>query len=142
VSIPIFNAWIDHGSGPKDAGYEYVVLPGVTLHDAKRFAASPGIRVLSNTAEVQAAYSAKEKMVEAVFRRPGDLRTPIGNVQVDHACALLIQHLRRGWKVTAADPAHGIFDLSVSVDSRKTVLHLPQGAFAGSSVTALLRPSS
>ncbi len=142
VTMPIVNLWIDHGSDPKDASYEYLVLPGIPLERARRYAAAPKIRALVNTIEVQAAYSETEKIVAVVFRRPGELRTPIGTVQVDHACALLIQRLPQGWEVTAGDPAHGTFDLNVSVDSSKTVLHMPQGAFAGSSITALVQPSS
>lgn len=141
VTIPMFNLWIDHGPGPKNAEYQYLVLPGIALIDAKKYAANPKIRAIVNSDEVQAAYSEPKKIVEVVFRKPGGLHTPIGNMQVDHACALLIQRLPQGWKVTAADPAHSVFDLNVSVNSRKTVLHLPQGAFAGSSVTALIQNS-
>jgi chondroitin AC lyase len=138
VTVPTFDLWIDHGDEPKDAKYEYVVLPGVSLMMARSYSKALTIRSLVNTEEVQAGYSRAARIVEIVFRKPGELRTPVGLVHVDHACALLIRASQGGLTVTASDPAHGSFDLDVTVASSHTVLHLPDGAWVGSSVSAFL----
>jgi chondroitin AC lyase len=139
VTVPTFNLWIDHGAAPKDATYEYLVFPAISPDQAKRYATVPPIRTLANTVNVQAAYSSAGKLAEVVFRQPGELRTPLGLVQTDHACALLVREVPGGWNVTAADPAHGTGDLTVSVSSNKIVLHLPKGALAGSGVSASIQ---
>lgn len=142
VAVPTFNLWIDHGQNPKNASYEYLVIPGISLNQMRRYATAPNIRVVANSAEAQGAYSDAKKIVEVVFRQPGALQTPLGTVEVDHPCALLVQKMPRGWKVTAADPAHRNFDLTVSVSSRRAVLRLPTGAFAGSSVSTYIDRAS
>jgi hypothetical protein len=138
VTVPTFDLWIDHGTEPKGAKYEYIVLPGVSQMTARSYSKVPRIRSLANTEEVQGGYSSAAKTVGIVFRKPGELRTPVGLVRVDHACALLIRASQGGLTVTASDPAHGSFDLDVTVTSSHILLHLPDGALAGSSVSAFL----
>jgi chondroitin AC lyase len=138
ITVPTFDLWINHGDEPKDAKYEYVVLPGVSLMMARSYSKALRIRSLANTEEVQAGYSRAARIVEIIFRKPGELRTPVGLVRVDHACALLIRASQGGLTVTASDPAQGSFDLDVTVASSHTLLHLPDGAWAGSSVSAFL----
>lgn len=43
-------AWIDHGSAPSDAGYEYAVLPQTTPERLREFAKQPPYRVLQRDA--------------------------------------------------------------------------------------------
>lgn len=138
ITVPTFDLWVDHGTEPRNASYRYIVLPGVSLTSVRSFSRSPSIRFLTNTMELQAGYSSSGKVIEIIFRQPGELRTPAGVVKADHACALLIRMSREGWNITASDPAHGSFDLDVAVSSKHVVLHLPNGAFAGSSVKALI----
>lgn len=46
--------WFDHGSNPKNETYEYVLLPGYSREETEGYAKEPAIKVLSNTAELQA----------------------------------------------------------------------------------------
>ena len=43
-------AWIDHGSAPRDAGYEYAVLPQTTSERLRQFVEQPPYRVLQRDA--------------------------------------------------------------------------------------------
>lgn len=50
--------WFEHGAKPKDASYEYVLLPGKDAGETADYAATPDIEVVQNTAAAQAV---KEK---------------------------------------------------------------------------------
>lgn len=45
---------VDHGTNPRDETYSYVLLPGRNTAEMAEFAENPQIKILANTAEVQA----------------------------------------------------------------------------------------
>jgi hyaluronate lyase len=49
------NLWFDHGTAPSDGSYAYVLLPGKTAAETGSYSAAPGIEILENSAEAQAA---------------------------------------------------------------------------------------
>jgi chondroitin AC lyase len=135
----VFNLWIDHGRSPKEAGYEYTVLPNVTADDVAQKAAAADIAVLANTVNAQAVYNRTLKLAEIAFRQAGALETPLGRVEAEHPCLLLVRKTAGGWRVTASDPENLPLALGVTVNGKKTAIKLPGGNFAGSSVSVVLR---
>ena len=135
VTEQVFNLWIDHGTAPQDAGYEYFVLPGATAEDTARFAKRSDLDVLANTASVQSVYSRSLKLAEIAFRAPGSLDTPLGRVEADHSCLLLVKKTDAGWKLTASNPENQPLTLHVSIKGKQTAIELPGGNFAGSSIS-------
>jgi chondroitin AC lyase len=135
VTEQVFNLWIDHGTAPKDASYEYFVLPGASADDTARFAKHADLDVLANTATVQAVYSRSLKLAEIAFRASGSLATPLGSVEADHSCLLMVKKTDTGWKVTASNPENQPLTLHATVKGKQTVIELPGGNFAGSSVS-------
>jgi chondroitin AC lyase len=139
VTEPVFDLWIDHGTAPHDASYAYFVLPGATAEDAARFAKRGDLDVLANTASVQAVYDRTLRVAEIAFREPGSLETPLGRVEVDHSCLLMVKKSDAGWKVTASNPENQPLTLHVTVKGKQTAVELPGGNFAGSSVSVDVR---
>jgi chondroitin AC lyase len=135
VTLPVFNLWIAHGHSPQAATYQYVVLPNATKHQVADRAHLPATHVLANNETIQAVYNAKLGLVEAAFRTSASLRTPLGQIQVDHSCLLLVRHSARGWRITASDPENEALTLNVTFNGKRIILQLPAGNFAGSSVT-------
>ena len=135
VKLPVFNLWIEHGTSPQNASYQYTVLPGVTPEQVTSFAKQPGLRVLSNSESVQAVYSASQRLVEAAFRKAVPLVTPLGEIRVDHPCLLLVRKTASGLKISASNPENQPLKLAVWVNRIQTVIELPGGNLSGSSVT-------
>ena len=97
----------------------------------------PKLKVLSNTSEIQAVYNRDLKLAEIAFRVSGLLATPLGEVKADHSsCLLLVSKTVNGWRITASDPENEPLTLHVTVNGTQATLQLPDGNFAGSSVSA------
>jgi len=133
VTEQVFDLWIDHGTGPQNATYKYIVAPNATAADVSKLAEHPEVEVLSNTAETQAVYNVSLKLAEIAFRSAGALETPLGIVEADHSCLLLVRPVADGWRVTASNPENQPFTLHVTVKEKRLAIELPGGNFAGSS---------
>jgi chondroitin AC lyase len=139
MTTPVFDLWIDHGVAPLDASYEYTVVPGATAAEVAKLAAHSDVEVLANSASTQAVYNKTLKLAEIAFRSAGALQTPLGKVEADHSCLLLVKQVGSGWKVTASNPESLPLTLHVAVEGKSAVIELPGGNFAGSSVSVELR---
>jgi chondroitin AC lyase len=135
LSVPVFDLWIDHGPSPNNATYEYFVAPSITRTQLVEESKNPTIVILANTDAIQAAYDKNLKLVEAAFRIPGEIPTPVGNIRVDATCLLLVRQEPRVWRVTAANPQNQPLVLSVTINDAAVKLTLPAGNAAGSSVS-------
>ncbi len=139
VTMPVFNLWIDHGVAPRDGSYEYVVVPGATAEQVAKAAAGGDVEVLANSSMTQAVYSKSLKLAEIAFRTGGTVETPVGKVEADHSCLLLVRQVAEGWKVTASNPENLALTLHVTVKGKAAAIELPGGNFAGSSVSVEVR---
>ncbi|HEV2487968.1 MAG TPA: polysaccharide lyase family 8 super-sandwich domain-containing protein [Terracidiphilus sp.] len=139
VTVPVFNLWIDHGVAPQAGSYEYTVVPGATSAEVAKQAAHSDVEVLANTASTQAVYNSALKLAEIAFREAGSLVTPLGKVEADHFCLLLVKQVGNGWKVTASNPENQPLTLHVTVKGKQVAIELPSGNFAGSSVSVEVR---
>ncbi len=145
VTTPVFDLWIDHGTAPQDASYEYTVMPGVPVEEVARLAVYPDVEVLTNSPSTQAVYNKTLKLAEIAFRAAGapetlmSIETPVGKVEADHSCLLLVRQVAGGWKVTASNPENLPLTLHVAVKGKKATIELPGGTLAGSSVTTLVK---
>jgi len=142
VTRSIFDLWIQHGTAPRDAGYEYIVLPNISRGQLAARSRAPRLRILANAAELQSVYDPQPGLVEAVFRKAGTLRTPLGVLSVDQACLLLAARSAHGWKITASNPENQALTLTVQIDANSLTLSLPGGEAAGSSLTSQLNASA
>ena len=131
--------WIDHGVAPQEGSYEYVVVSGATAAEVAKRSAHPDVEVLSNTKSVQAVYDKSLKLAEIAFREAGSLMIPLGKVEADHSCLLLVRQVAEGWRVTASNPENQPLTLHVMVKGMQGTIELPGGNFAGSSVLVDVR---
>jgi chondroitin AC lyase len=133
VSRKVFSQWLDHGRSPSEAGYEYIVIPGISVDEMAVYAKSDSIRILSNTPEIQAV--AKLGVVQAIFRQPGSLTLGDGRtLAVDAACLVLLTDKR----ISVAGRAHSgnVGQVTVTLSGHDPlVFQLPQGDLAGETIT-------
>ncbi len=139
----MFDAWIDHGVHPTDAGYAYVVMPGSTADDLDRFMVTPSAVILRKDRQAHAVFMARRSLFMAVCFEPCTIRVPgfAGSVKVSMPCALMIQHKAGQAVVWASSPEHATGLLKVKLSfaqglilEREVELELPSGRDAGSTV--------
>lgn len=49
-----FTCWFDHGITPEEAGYSYVLLPGMSAGETQEYSQSPDVTILENSQRLQA----------------------------------------------------------------------------------------
>jgi chondroitin AC lyase len=136
VTSNVFKLWIDHGVRPKDASYAYYVLLSGSASDSI-------VKVLSNTAEVQAAINDQDDLMGAVFWKPGSLEgLGYGKIEVDQPCLLLVSSAalpnadgKFPMKVSVSNPRNQPLTVAVRIGEHRLKFDLPGGLVAGSTVT-------
>lgn len=157
IIMPVFKLWMDHGKNPVGGSYAYVVIPAVTRSFMENGDYGDGIRILANTAQIQAAQHRLERVVQAVFYEPGTLE--ISNdllIEMKDAGLIMIRY-RNGHvlSVTVADPSRKLSEIRFSISqmiklknhhtavelywdpvhrTSDFTVNLPDGARAGSSM--------
>lgn len=136
----LFTAWIEHGTEPQGATYEYVVVPGIDRDETARYVADMPVRVLANHESHQAVVHDQLGLLGAAFYKPGKIEVRPGlTIEVDTPCLLLAREASAKLQLTLANPENKGAEVSVVVSSggsnQTIVIPLPDGPHAGSSLT-------
>jgi chondroitin AC lyase len=160
VTEDVFMMYFNHGSRPGNASYQYIVVPDV---DETELAETAGnnreIEILSNTPDLQAVKSTKTGICQVTFYKSGELQISEGlKIEMgSQGMAMLKLGGNRVREVTLSDPSRKLSRLLLTIsgvyDSKgdgfttqpdktqnKTLfmVDLPQGVYAGKSVTVQL----
>jgi chondroitin AC lyase len=161
VAKKVFMLWLEHGESPQDASYQYVVVPDVTLSQLdKRSKTARKIEILANTPQIQAVEHTGLGIAQIAFYEAGGVGLSDGTeVRVDGPGMVLVK-MREGLvqELSVSDPTRkhdtikltmpGVYDASAGAfhmapsrnnDSTTIVVTLPEGVYAGQSVTCGLQ---
>jgi chondroitin AC lyase len=157
VNEQVFKLWFDHGKSPNNASYQYIVVPDVSMDQlAESSQNNRGINILSNNDTIQAVHHSKLNMVQAAFYRAGKLTVlPNFTLTMDsQGMAMVKLKGDRIKELTLSDPSRQLSRVSITVPGIYTtkkegliclpnqqlkntlmIVDVPQGVFAGKSVT-------
>ena len=141
ISTNIFKLWLDHGTAPTNASYEYSILPNKTADQISAYVTNMPTTVMSNTNLLQAVKHNTLKLAGVVFFDKTAIYIDGGlKVTVDRPCALLIDQSVNPIKVTIADMSQYLTSITVTLSyngtkSEQLAFTLPTGNFTGSSVS-------
>ena len=160
VSEDVFALWFDHGHHPSGASYEYIVVPNVTRQALNEASESKrGIKILANTADLQAVKHSELGISQMAFFKPGVIEVAEGiEVEISsHGMVMAKLEQDRIRELSVADPSRTLNSITVSLsgiyDSQgkgfattpnrnknrtAVTIDLPQGVYAGKSVTIRL----
>jgi len=155
VSKDVFTLWIDHGHQPRHAGYQYIVVPDVSVQELQETAGNNRhIGILSNTADIQAVKHHTLGVCQIAFYKAGALNISEGiTVRSDsQGMVMLTLQGKRIDRITVSDPSRklrkmritvsGMYDangghfVTVPNSTQKTTfidVNLPGGVYAGKS---------
>ena len=160
VSEEVFAIWLDHGDRPRNASYQYVVVPNVTRQELSEISESNCcVKVLSNTSEMQAVEHSELGISQIVFFRAGVVEitdgTEIG--MGSHGMAMAMMKGGRIKELSVSDPSRTLSSITVTVsgiydsqgesfstkpnrskNSTTVTISLPLDVYAGKSVTVRL----
>lgn len=153
VSKKVFTLYLNHGKVPRDASYEYIVVPNSGAEDLKARVRHPMLETLSNTPDLQAVRHNGLKILQAVFHRAGRLTSAPGwNLAVDQPCLVMVRDRVDGVEVSVSNPENKPLRVHLELDrplngegataqGKTTLIHfeLPDGLLAGSSVARIFK---
>jgi chondroitin AC lyase len=120
VKKDVFTAWFDHGTKPKNSGYEYIVVPGIQKAAIEAYRKKAVISILSNTAEIQAVQHKGLKISQLIFYKPGKINIS-GDISINPESPCIIMVKTNGKKITkiaVADPTEKLKSLQFEISSR------------------------
>ncbi|MRX46825.1 chondroitinase-AC [Pedobacter puniceum] len=141
ISGHVFKLWINHGSKPRAASYNYVVLPAVK--DVKSFNPEQ-IQTISNTAIQQVVYHKGLKILQAVLHEATEVKTDELSIKTDKPCVFMIKNIKGKKTLYVADPLQQEKQIKFSISDIKSgkkidiAVDMPQKPYVGSSKEVLL----
>lgn len=93
VSLPVFNLYIEHCFDKKEDSYEYILIPGKTKEQLKKYKPK-NIQILSNSNSLQAVYNKKLDVLQAIFYEPASIKVRGKTVTVKHPCTVIVTRLK------------------------------------------------
>jgi chondroitin AC lyase len=134
ITKDVFRLSMDHGVGPKNAGYAYIVVPAATAEQTAATAAKLPLEIVSNTATLQAVWHKERKILAVAFRAPGQVSAGGQAVSVDQPCLLLLRQEGGKWKLAVSNPENLPRTVTVRVGKKTVKVALPDGLRAGESI--------
>ncbi len=116
LSQPWLTLSIDHGSAPRNAGYAYVVLPGISAGELAELAKTTPLEISANTPKVQAVYDRRHGLTGVVFHSPGSF----GPISVDQPCVILLHQGDQATSLAIADPTQKLQALTITLANPPT----------------------
>lgn len=104
--MDVFTLGINHGVGPKDGSYAYIVVPGKTsAQEMKAYQKKNAIEILSNNPKIQAVRNTKLNVWMVTFFEAGTFTHKELSVTVDKPCILMIKDITsKSANLHIADP--------------------------------------
>ena len=160
VSEEVFSLWLNHGVRPEDASYSYIVVPNATVSELDETSNSNrNIEILANTSEMHAVEHTKLEICQIAFFEAGEVEVSNGTkVGMDsQGMAMLKMKGNRIEELSVSDPSRKLGGIRVTVsgiynskgsgffttpdkskNNTSVLVDLPQGVYAGKSVTVEL----
>ena len=158
VQEKVFLLWFNHGERPDKASYQYIVVPNVTAAQLRENARHE-VEILANTPDIQGVKHVKSGICQLAFYKAGEMDiSKETKVKSDSQGMVMIQmRENRIAKMTVADPSRKLSRMNLTIsglyhakgdhfftmsDERQNntlwLIDLPQGVYAGTSVTVAL----
>jgi chondroitin AC lyase len=118
ISKELFSLWIDHGKQPENASYEYIVAPGKSQKDIKKYIDDSEIVILANNSKIQAVQHKSLHLAQIVFYEHGTIKLPEGiSVSVKSPGIIMIETSGNSVEqITVTDPSRKLknFELNLT----------------------------
>ena len=137
--MDVFTLGINHGVGPKDGSYAYIVVPGKTsAQEMKAYQKKNAIEILSNNPKIQAVRNTKLNVWMVTFFEAGTFTHKELSVTVDKPCILMIKDITsKSANLHIADPGQtqSPIQVELKIGKKKQTLtadFTQTGIYAGS----------
>lgn len=109
---PYFELWFSHGTNPQSGSYSYILLPGKTAEETRKYAENSNIKILVNNENIQAVENTKTGIRSMVFWRSGSF----DGVSVSAPCIVMYREYGDNFTVSASDPTQKLKNLTITLN--------------------------
>lgn len=124
--MDVFTLGINHGVGPKDGSYAYIVVPGKTsAQEMKAYQKKNAIEILSNNPKIQAVRNTKLNVWMVTFFEAGTFKHKELSATVDKPCVLMVKDINaKSANLHIADPGQtqSPIQVELKIGKKKQVL--------------------
>ena len=143
VEEKVFKLWINQGTKPVNASYEYIVYPNSSKENLDKNFNNKNIEILENDNKIQAVRDKNLNITQIIFYEAGSLKWDNQEIKVDKPCILQVRKLsQRNTEISLADPNQTETQINVSYTSsrksKKVKFDLPKGVYKGKTVRRAL----
>lgn len=145
VSGPVFKLWMDHGAAPKNAGYCYLVLPGISTKKPMVDPWQQQVKIIQNDSNIQAVEHTGLHIMQGIFYHAGNALFSKYKVAVSSPCAVMLKEVGDEILLSISDPSQTQQSIDLTVTDAAAQLQkavhcvLPRGTKKGA--TAFFRIS-
>ena len=124
---PFFEINLYHGKNPKNASYEYVILPNASAEATEAYSKAPEIEIISNTKKIQAVRKPSLGLTFITFYEEGEC----AGIKVNTHCIVSILDKDGMKTVSVADPTHRVAQIKLTLDEKYCSVKVPIEASVG-----------
>ncbi len=117
-----FKLTIEHGENPTNASYAYALLPYASDAELEKYAASPEIEIVSNTAECQAVRKEGLGIASYIFYSRG----ACGEIETSDPCIVAVTESGGEYKIRVCDPTQKLPSISLKINKKLSCLKCPR----------------
>lgn len=115
----IFSAGIEHGTNLKGGTYTYILVPGESMEYVAEYAKNPKVQILRNDTEIQAVYHPELEILQAVFRKAGELEFADGKkISVDRPCMIMVRKIASGYEIVMQNPEQTYITVNFGINEK------------------------
>lgn len=112
----VFSLWLNHGKRPKDANYQYVLVPNATEDKMKEFIAKPSFKI-TNDIDKQIVVSNDGKIAGIIFYKAGKADV-FGGITVDQSCLVMLKNNGNELQLSVAEPTHHLKKINLTINGK------------------------
>ncbi len=111
--LSFIEFWFEHGVSPQGAKYSYILLPAKSADETKAYSLNPHIKILSNTASVQAVRENNLNLTGVVLWEAGSFE----NITSSEPVIAMMQEKDGILTIGISDPTHKLDKATVTLDN-------------------------
>lgn len=116
ITAPIFSIWLNHGTAPDNATYQYIVAPNKTMQEMDSYAQNTGLEIKKNDSKGQIVYSKTNNQYAIVMYTAGTINLDKGlSLYCDKPCMILLKIKDQKYTISVSDPTYSQQKINISI---------------------------
>lgn len=116
ITAPIFSIWLNHGTAPDNATYQYIVAPNKTIQEMESYAQNTGLEIKKNDSKGQIVYSKINNLYAIVMYTAGTINLEKElSLYSDKPCMILLKIKDQKYTISISDPTYSQQKINISI---------------------------